>query len=102
MPKPILSGLTISVTQSDIDKGRKGFVQSCAIARSLRRIAGVTRVEVDDYDIKVRKKGMPAGANCVFKTPAKAAVFINKFDIDKKSVKPFKFKLPKGKIERDD
>lgn len=76
----------INVTQEDINKGVQGKINTCAVARSLKRHFNENNVSVADDEIKV--DGYTAE-----KVPVTVANFIGKFDDDKKIVKPFSFVL---------
>lgn len=77
--------ITLEVTQEDIDKGRQEDGEACAIACTLKRF-GYKHVNVDGETIWL-------GGVKDYELPKKAQKFIDKFDEDKSSVKPFSFKM---------
>ena len=88
--------MEIKVTQKHINKGRRGDVNTCAIALALAEQFGADAddVSVDPNEIKVSKKNGFSFSFEWTKIPARIQNFISKFDHDKASVKPFSFKLP--------
>lgn len=76
----------IEVTENDIKRGKQGDGKSCAIALATKRVLG-DHPDVDDGGISVHV----AGYDHLYNIPDKATKFINKFDDDKKRVKPFSF-----------
>ena len=77
--------VTIEVTQTDIKKGDQGDMQSCAIARAVKRTMG------DSPNVDSLITVEIAGKTWFYDMPQKAANFISKFDEDKSLVKPFSF-----------
>lgn len=102
--------MQIKVMQKHIDKGKQNTTNTCAIALALVDEFGLNLQEVKDaheYDadkdyvsvsedtIMVRKtNGFSFTFKWTEKIPAAIKRFIDKFDDNKKSVKPFVFKLP--------
>lgn len=88
-----MSQVKIEVTQEDIDRGVCGNATRCAVARAIRRIVGKRNIEVTQNNIAVNSDFDVA-------PPKKVRDFIDKFDANKKSVKPFSFVLRgyKGKV----
>ncbi len=82
----------IEVTQADINQGKQGKIESCAIARAVKRAMGDNPKVSDDIEITIGD-GLQ-----YYDIPKKAAIFIEQFDEDKKKVKPFTFvaKLKRG------
>lgn len=78
--------MKIEVTQDDINKGKQSNPESCAIARAVKRIAG-DHPHVDGSSIDVTI----AGRWCVYNVPKTVSTFVDRFDTDKKAVKPFVF-----------
>lgn len=82
---------TVNVRQECIDEGVRGDSSGCMVEEALRRIRGVTSVNVDAALIRFNFEHH----RYFFPTPAKAAVNIIAFD-DGKPVRPFKFRLQHG------
>lgn len=80
--------MTVRVTKKDIKYGRKGNAESCAIALALKD-KGFKCVEVGDDQITVEKKDTVGQ----YITSGAAMTFIEKFDTDKKTVRPSTFRL---------
>lgn len=88
------SFITVDVKQKHINKGVQGNQNTCAIAVALEEMFDADEVCVSDDEITVEKSN---GFSFKFewnKISAAVKKFIEKFDQDKKSVKPFKFQLP--------
>lgn len=86
--------ITIKVTAEDIKKGVRGDSMKCMVARAVKRhfkelriknFAGAIHSEILIDD------GSPTYKSILF--PKKVGEAIRKFDIDKKSVKPFSFTI---------
>lgn len=77
--------VTIDVTQDDIDKGKKGEPTTCAIARAIKRTMGDHPNVEDEIQITIQ------GQEYYYNIPKKASTFIERFDMDKKRVKPMSF-----------
>ena len=93
---------TIEVTEGDIRRGKPRDTKKCAVALALKRVCKPkVGVDVDASDITLTLgeddiyliNTSNINAQIVF-TPAKVNKFINKFDADKKSCRPFTFRLP--------
>lgn len=85
----------VNVTQEDINKGVRQNGSSCAIARRLTKL-GFEDVNVGGSD------DMHIGEEeLVVSEPVTVDRFIERFDENRKSVKPFKFhiKVPESVIE---
>lgn len=82
---------TIEVTEGDIRRGKCGDTKKCAVALALKRVCKPkVGVDVDSSDIT-----LTLGEDDIYLiTPARVDKFINKFDADKKSCRPFTFRLP--------
>lgn len=75
----------IEVTANDIKLGMQGLPHTCAIARAVKRIMGDHPSVSSDIGITINKEYY------VYSIPKKAERFIDKFDENKSSVKPFTF-----------
>ena len=75
----------IEVTQTDINRGDQGNAEACAIARAIKRTMGDHPIVDDGFTVEVGKK------QHYYTFPQKAQAFIERFDEDKKLVKPFSF-----------
>jgi len=84
--------IRVDVTWEDIARGKKGEATSCPIARALDR-AGVAGAEVGGFEVDFTD---PWGESA--KMPKRASAFVEAFDDDRTSVRPFSFslRLPKG------
>jgi hypothetical protein len=84
--------MKIDVTQADINKGLQGDMSSCAIAKAVKRSMGDSPSVDDQIEVEIN------GSTYFYHIPKKAQTFIDKFDDDKTSVKPFTFvaRLQKG------
>lgn len=84
--------MIIEVTQEDINKGEQCDGNSCAIALALKRehpeleACNVTGFGIFEDDNQ---------RNVIFRATKKMSQFIRKFDKDRTSVKPTKFRIMK-------
>lgn len=80
--------IDIEVTQAIIDEAKERNSSSCMIAQALRHAgASSTNVTAESASFNM------AGFRYQYPLPARAAAALIKFDEDKSSVKPFKFRL---------
>lgn len=86
--------LEIKVQQKHINRGTQNDAHTCAIAEALKDQFGAEDVEVSGDEIKMSKSNGFSFDLSWTKIPQLVKNFISKFDNDKKSVKPFSFKLP--------
>lgn len=78
----------ITVTKTGIRKGHQGDIFSCPIARACVAV-GLKNVTVDGTEVEGTYHGETFNATL----PKRAQKFVERFDNDKKSVKPFSFLL---------
>lgn len=83
--------IVVEVTQDDINKGVCGDPNKCAIARAVRRTVKRMDIDVNGEYIKIEKDDYEMPLN------KKAVKFIEDFDDNRRSVKPFSFVLKKYK-----
>lgn len=84
--------MRVTITQTDIDKGKIGDCHLCPVARAIRRaVRGRKRVTVGCTTVEIGRWGH--GLNKYW-LPKKVTSFIFNFD-DKCPVKPFTFNLTK-------
>jgi hypothetical protein len=82
--------ITISVTNSDIKKGKPGMPDDCPVYHAVRNRFSS---KVKDVGVVHEHVGIVhAGGSYTINFPKKVGSFITKFDQHKR-VKPFKFKL---------
>lgn len=78
----------ITVTKTGIRKGHQGGINTCPIARACIA-AGLKEVSVGSETVSGYHHGQSFNATL----PKRAQRFVERFDDDKKSVKPFSFLL---------
>lgn len=87
-----MPSVTIEVTADDIKRGKQHEMDTCAVARAIKRaLPGAREVEVSGYGIDFLNPLTRATEVC--EVPKKVAAFIHAFDKDKNAVKPFSFVL---------
>lgn len=79
---------TITVTATDIKRGKPHDIYACPVARAARRTFKCA-VSVADT-LEIYQDGQPSIFSRSIKLPRKAERFIKRFD-ESKSVKPFSF-----------
>ena len=87
-----MPAVTIEVTADDIKRGKRGEADTCAVARAIKRaLPGAKDLEVSGYGIDFLNPLTKGMEEC--EIPKKVAAFIEAFDKDRNSVKPFTFTL---------
>lgn len=81
--------LHITVTQSDIERGKKLDPWDCPVARALRRASKERSVSAGMGFMFIG----PKKRRILWQTPPEVRAFISDFD-GKKDVKPFEFDMP--------
>jgi hypothetical protein len=79
----------IKVTKEDIECGDIGDINSCPIARAMKR-------EVKSKfrcDVSVTEDDIGIGEDFEIKTPKRAGEFVDNFDYKRLEVKPFEFHI---------
>lgn len=87
-----MPAVTIEVTADDIKHGRQYEVDTCAVARAIKRaLPGARELKVSGFGIDFWNPLTKATEVC--EVPKKVAAFIKAFDKDRNSVKPTSFTL---------
>lgn len=86
----------VEVTDNDILKGVKAGINSCPIARALKRNQDIVQHSISVTEDEITFKTRDGKRHGCYEVPQKAADFIAKFDgfEGKKRVKPFVFTFP--------